>query len=72
MKIPAPMISRAAYPELTLISWWIVVDEIDEEMAYLIYKRNWWYLYQDHLTESEKHLIRRLCDEYGEGEQLLG
>ncbi len=56
------------YPELRLICWHRPTDQLmDEDEAFAIYERNWRYVDQDMLTGTEKALIERLKNTYGNG-----
>ncbi|WP_276322328.1 hypothetical protein [Vreelandella neptunia] len=38
---------------------------MSDEDAWMLYKGNWRYVYQEHLSEEEKRLIERLTKKYG-------
>jgi len=56
----------ADYPELRLITWSFPdLEEMEEDMAFAIYERNWRYVYEDRLSQKEKDFIKYLTDKYG-------
>lgn len=59
------------YPELKILCWSIHSDEITEEEAFGIYKSNWRFAYENHMTQMEKQLVRQLTKKYGQGSKLL-
>lgn len=55
------------YPQLKQIAWEYHVPSIEREVAYLLYQRNWRWVEEDALSESERDLIRQLETEFGGG-----
>jgi hypothetical protein len=66
--MPQQPVIPTNFPELRLICWHRDPGKpITEVEAFGLYERNWRYIDHDRLTDSEKALINRLKDKYGNG-----
>jgi hypothetical protein len=62
------MVDIRHYPQLRMITWHLPdTIFIEEQDAFAIYERNWRFIDEPSLTETEKQLIQHLTDEYGQG-----
>ncbi|WP_426129920.1 hypothetical protein [Pararhizobium sp. PWRC1-1] len=67
------MIVPNEYPSLATLCWNRNPEQaIDREIAWLLYRAKWRFIYQDVLTTNEIALIESLTAEFGNGEILLG
>ena len=62
------MIRIGDYPELKLIAWSRRPDDwIDEEEALSLYEANWRFVEPERMNATEKALLARLINDYGNG-----
>ena len=62
------MLRVGDYPQLSLIAWNRRDDDtLSEEEALALYERNWRFVDQGVLTQSEQDLIERLVQQFGRG-----
>jgi len=55
------------YPQLSLLAWNRTLRDIEPEVAFALYERNWRFVDTKSLTENEAALIDRLKNQYGKG-----
>lgn len=61
------MIRLSDYPQLKLLVWNSDVSELEDELAFSIYERNWRWIEVEALTAGEALLIERLKNSFGGG-----
>jgi hypothetical protein len=66
-RVEKEMIPLANYPELRMLAWSFSGQEIEADRALSLYERNWHFIREADLTDSERALIQRLKDTYGNG-----
>lgn len=61
------MIRLNDYPQLKLLVWNSDVAELEDELAFSLYERNWRWIEAETLTAHEALLIERLKNTFGAG-----
>ncbi len=62
------MINLNHYPQLKLIAWYLTPTlSLEEKEAFALYERNWRFIDQQQLSDTEKQLIEDLKRNYGQG-----
>ncbi|CZT34468.1 hypothetical protein [Rhizobium sp. 9140] len=68
----ADKIVPADFPELATLVWNRDPSRpIDADEVFALYERNWRFVDQDRLSETEARLIRELTDTFGHGRMLV-
>lgn len=68
----ADKIVPADFPELATLVWNRDLSRpIDADEVFALYERNWRFVDQDRLSETEARLIRELTDTFGHGRMLV-
>jgi hypothetical protein len=57
----------ADFPQLQLLAWGLHVDELEEDVAFELYERQWRHVDEATLTDAERRLIAALVAKWGKG-----
>ena len=62
------MVNINQYPQLKLIAGHLPqVTQLGEQEVFTLHERNWRFIDEQTLTETEKQFIQMLAEEYGRG-----
>lgn len=62
------MIAIVNYPQLRLIAWTRQDDDlVDDQEALALYEANWRFIEPEKMAESERTLLERLVQQFGNG-----
>ncbi len=61
------MIRLNDYPQLNLLVWNSNVSELEDDLAFSLYERNWRWIETSTLSTQEALLIERLKNTFGGG-----
>ena len=67
MDIDTAAIDRKKYPELDLLLWDTFARTVTGELAFATYERKWLYVDIEKMGDTEKTLIVKLTERYGNG-----